>query len=236
MWPVFFHSLSETVPKLEALEVKCAEIWHQDDIQRRFCSTALSFSQSLRKISFTTDGIRGHPTLGSLLGPFSTSNFDPDAPPPLVWPNLTHFKIANWHFIGALQTRGDVERVLNEFMFTVGRVIRHMPRIQNLEVGFTCDYNRTNRGGTRIHVDTGTDIVLNLEPLQDAPGHSPLAKLAVTHHSFGWDLPETTPSEEVKDFWKGSLLHSRNATLEVEVISKDSVPTWDSMLIHLIPE
>lgn len=225
---MFFDSLSQTVPKLETLEVKYRDSFQADGIRRMFCTTALSFSQRLRKFSLTAQGYSGSPTLRSVLAPFSTSRFNPDAPSPLVWPNLTHLNIAKYQVTEVLETQGEVDKVLNEFMLTAGRAIRYMPRIQNLEMGLTWDYTGTDRDGSQIGFHEETGIVFNLGSLQDAPGRSPLAKLSVTHRNIGWDLTETIPSEEVRDLWKESVLHSAKATLEIEVISEDHEARWGS--------
>lgn len=219
---MFFDFLSQTVTGLEALEVKCRDNWHSAEflrVQEQFYAQALLYSQRLRKLSVSMSA-----SVCSILAPFSTSSFDPSAAPPLVWPSLTHFKIGRWTVADdtdAISGRGDIADMLNEHMLTVGRVISAMPRIQKLEIGWTYPSAFDEHGQGSLDLKGDTNIVLEIESLGGPQGHSPLAKLAVTHEDNSGDFAETVPSAEVRDLWKKSLLHSANATLDIQVVFKD---------------
>lgn len=169
----------------------------------------------------------------SVLAPFYTSSFDPSAAPPLVWPNLTHLKIGKWDVADVTDVSGreGIADMLNEHMLAFGRVISAMPRIQKLEIGWTYPSAFDEHGEGSLELEGDSSIVLEIESLWGPHGQSSLAKLAVTHEDNSGDFAETVPSAEVRDLWKESLLHSANATLDIQVVFKHRVAAvldiWD---------
>lgn len=223
---MFFNSLPHTAPNLEAMEATCIEGLITGDFQVMFCAAALSYSQRLRKFSLDPASLS---TLRSSLAPFSTAKFRSKAPPPLLWPNLTDFSVAKVHIPGA---KDDLVTQINELLLTVGRAIRYMPRIQNLEMKMTYHHWTEHDDGLRTiyRCGSGTDIALNLEPLRVSGHHSPQGRLSVVvRNSLGLNLAKTVPSEEVKKVWEKSLIHATGATLEVQVISEDGGTSFVSL-------
>lgn len=208
---MFFDSLPRTAPNLECLEVRCEDLEDNVNFHETFCISAFSYSQRLLDFSLMSTS---RLMLGSIFAPFSTANFDPDAPPRLMWPNLTDFTIHRFFHNNVGNNAG---KAFNRFMLKVGRAIRYMPRIQNLEMGFrhTRDSSQMSSfGDTRCN----TEVALNLESLSDGRGHSPLATLSVTHYGDS-HVAREVPSEDVVQLWRDSLLHAANASLEVQVVS-----------------
>lgn len=213
---MFFNSLSQTFPRLEALEVKCTNSRLWTNFQIIFCSAALSYSQNLRKFSLKQISL---PVFLSVLDPFSTSNFDSNAPPPRLWPDLTDFTIEKFHTSGV----GDeIYSEINDLLLMVGRAIRCMPRIQNLEVGQGYYFDRRQHSSLR-GIYCQANFNLEIEPLQNFNGS--LAKLFV-FHSKDPGLPENVPSEEVVELWKESLSHAANASLEVHIYFRTLEGIW----------
>lgn len=182
------------------------------------CTAALSVSQRL--CTFLLEDDYASPRTNSILEPFASARFDPDAPPPLMWPNLTDFTITRLYVHAEEQDQ--IATGINEMMLRIGRAIRYMPRIQNLGVVVSYTYQTENDDDPHMTHIFETDIGFSLETIRNSPGHRPSATLSITHHnvtlnSTALDLTDIVPSEEVRDLWQDSLSHSANAVLEVEV-------------------
>ncbi|KAG6360949.1 hypothetical protein INS49_012017 [Diaporthe citri] len=209
---LFYNSLSHIAPNLEGLEVKCSSGWSpSNELQVMFCTASFSFSQRLRKLSF---GKLTLPILRTILAPFSTASFKSYAPPPLAWPDLTHFTIGEFHF----EMEDEIYVAINELMLTVGRAIRYMPRIQHLDMAMSYVYRVQENNGMTF-TRRATKIALDLQSSRHSHDHNPVAKLCVTHYMDS-DLPEAVPFRNVVDLWEKSLSYAANALLEVQVVSQ----------------
>lgn len=217
---MFFNSLPQTAPDLESLEVECEHDWLDENISLIFCTQALSYSQRLRKFSLMGVHIS---TLRAVFAPFSTANFNPDAPPPLVWPNLTEFIIGKPN---GCSIRERASKLTNQLMLRIGRAVRYMPRIQNLEMELIY-YCSTESDSSLGPYFCSSEVVLTLQSPRGSLDHSPLAKLCVFHEG-DQNVAENVPSGEVTDLWRESLFHSSNASLEVQATSLTQEGTWVS--------
>lgn len=204
---MFFDSLPRTNPKIECLELQCDDAQETNMLEVKFCEAAFSYSQRLREFSLTNANM---PVLRSILAPFSTAKFNSDAPPPLIWPNLTNFAIETVHYDGERTLN-----VTNHFMLKIGRAIRYMPRIQSLEVGLSYTHEEM-QGAAFNNIHCSSEVLLQLEPPVSTRGHSPLATMYVTHESDP-RLIEKVPSEDVVQLWQESLLHTANASLDIQM-------------------
>lgn len=180
-----------------------------------FCTASLSFSQKLRKLSF---GKLDLPILRAIFAPFSTASFKSYAPPPLAWPDLTHFTVEEFPFN---EMEDELCVALNELILTVGRAIRYMPRIQHLNMAMRYVHGVQHNGFT-TYTACSTKIDLDLQPSRHSHGHNTVAKLCVTHYMES-NLPEPVPSGNVVELWEKSLSHAANAVLEVQVATRPRV-------------
>lgn len=200
---MFFDSLPQTAPNLESLEIKCNDGLIDDDLHLRFYTEALSYSQRLCEFSLV--GIE-FLQLPAILAPFSTITFNPDAPPPLLWPNLTDFIVDQ---PDQNLNQDDFCESAQELLLEMGRAIRYMPRIQNLEMNLSYDSASQDD-------DCRFEVVLKIESPRGSCGHSGLAKLFITYEGDK-SVIEDVLSKEVTDLWKDSVSKVASAILEVEV-------------------
>lgn len=205
---MFFDSLPQTNPNLESLKIKCNDGLIFEDFHLRFDTEALSYSQRLRE--FTLAGIK-LPELPAILDPFSTENFNPDAPPPLLWPNLTDFIIEQTN---DAMTQDEFCAHAKQLLLRMGRAIRYMPCIQYLEMGLSyfCIQQED---------DCHFEVVLEIESSRGSFGHSPLAKLLITCEGDKSVAEDVLP-REVTDLWTESIFKAFSAVLEVEVTFVDN--------------
>lgn len=200
---MFFESLPQTNPNLESLEIKCNDGLIFEDVHLRFYTEALSYSQRLREFSLA--GIH-LPELPAILDPFSTENFNPEAPPPLLWTNLTDFIIEQTN---DAPTEDEFCAHVKQLLLRMGRAIRSMPRIQYLEMGLSYFCNQQED-------DCRFEVVLEIESSRGSFGHSPPAKLLITYEGDK-SVAEDVLSREVTDLWKESISIVASAILEVKV-------------------
>lgn len=211
---MFFDSLPQTAPKLESLEIKCNDGLIERHLHLRFYTEALSYSQRLREFSLV--GIKFF-QLPEILAPFSTLNFNPDAPPPLLWPNLTDFIIDQ---PDEIPDQDESCALSQRLLLRMGRAIRFMPRIQNLELRLSY-YSASQDDDFRF------EVVLKIESPRASFGHSPLAKLFITYEGDK-SVAEDILSTEVTDLWKESVSKVASAILEVEVTFVTQEEAWAS--------
>lgn len=174
------------------------------DLDSALYKAASTFSQSLRKFSFN-DNTDNEDC--SVLDPFFHKSFGSHAPPPLMWPNLTSLSIDHFFFY---DIDPGLDTSINAFMMAVGRVIRYMPSIQNVEVilGAWCPWV----GGKPLE----WEISFNLALRRGVSGCIPQANLSISLPIFLEDVP----SDEVRALWKASLLHVVGSSLEFRVEHK----------------
>lgn len=184
-----------------------------NELQVTFCNASLSFSQRLRKLSF---GRLTLPILRAILVPFSTASFNSCSPPPLAWPELTHFTIGKLYFT---EVEDQICMVINELMLAIGRAIRYMPRIQHLDIGMTYYHRTQQNNGLMTQTHRSTKIVFDLQSSRQSHGHVPVAKLHVIHYTDS-SLPEAVPSGNVVKLWEQSVSCAVNAKLELQVVSR----------------
>lgn len=216
---MFFNSLPQAAPKIECLEVRCQDDFVTDNLEVKFCKAAFSYSQRLREFSLTNASM---PVLRSIWAPFSNAKFNSEAPPPLIWPNLTNFTIETIHYSG-----NNAFKAIDFFMLKIGRAIKYMPSIQNLGVGLSYTYDATQDNGfDDIH--SSSEVLLLVKPPASTHGHSPLATMYVNHDSDP-RLVEKVPSENVVQLWRESLLHTANASLDVQM---SFVTQWGKRVLN----
>lgn len=120
--------------------------------------------------------------------------------------------------LGILGDEQKLSENFNELMSIVGRMVRCIPSIRNLEIWVT--YASAYPGIRAPPPGSCTKTVFSLESFKGFQGHNPQATLSVTHSSDEEDIAEAVPSEEFIDLWKESLSYSANASLGVQVISR----------------
>ncbi|ROV90823.1 hypothetical protein VPNG_09838 [Cytospora leucostoma] len=122
----FFGRLSEAAPKLKEL---CVQTWEPRPMGD-LSNAAIELSQRLVQMDLEI------PTseLRSLFTPYWDGNFDPESPPALAWPRLTHLILDAY----GLAVRSNCEK--NGILMALGRALRQMPRLQllKLEAGWYC--------------------------------------------------------------------------------------------------
>lgn len=178
------------------------DIDYADSPTLEFRKACMTYSQQLYDVSLVDDPSREE--VLDFFYPFRSENFDPHAPPRVSWPKLTRFKVEP---VQGYDTASPVES-MTELMLIVGRAVRYMPLIQNLELGMTY-----------WHTGDANLIYLTLKVYWDDSLNRSRAKLLISHEDFypEWNVAQAVASEEAKELWRESLLKGANAVLEIHV-------------------
>lgn len=214
---VFFANLSHATPNLKTLDVSM----NRKNIENikfpiaEYRNAVISYSQKLERLLLLETS---HAAILECLSPFRAENFDPQASPVLSWPNLTNLDIIMCHD----DQDGYIGRMKQSFSL-VGRAVRQMPVIQNLQMVVTFDW--TTSVGQR-----GEDSMLfTLSVFWDDVLNGSRANLSISpdllscDSSFPFVVARDVASEDVKELWRESLLNGAKAVLKVHVETEDAL-------------